>query len=108
MIFIRSIDFIEYLEDNCIGRRIRNNRRRLARFPISFWNCFSRLDNHLSRTNNGQECWHHSLQVMYLFNSFFCQCNIVALFQISMHKSPSIYESITDLQIEQYANLIFA
>ena len=46
-----------------IGRLIRNNRRRLARFSISMWNCFSRLDQELPRTNNSSEGWNPAVRV---------------------------------------------
>ncbi|CAF1667822.1 unnamed protein product, partial [Didymodactylos carnosus] len=81
--------FVDYFEDNYIGRRICNNRRRVPRFPITLWSCFSRLDQQLPRTNNSSEGWHHALKN-------------------SVRINPSIYESIKDLQVEQHANLIMA
>ena len=60
---IISSEFIEYFEDNYIGRRGRYNRGRSPLFPIAFWNCFDRLDQQLPRTNNPQEGWHNAFQV---------------------------------------------
>ncbi|CAF3873782.1 unnamed protein product [Rotaria sordida] len=82
-------EFIDYFENNYIGRKVRNNRRHSPRFAISFWNCFDRLDLQLPRTNNPQEAWHNALQN-------------------SCRKHPTIYQSIHDLKTEQHANLIFA
>ncbi|CAF4336433.1 unnamed protein product [Rotaria sp. Silwood2] len=82
-------DFIDYFEDNYVGRRIRNDRRRTPRFQIKFWNCYSRLQQRLPRSNNSSEGWHHALNN-------------------SARANPSIYESIKDLQMEQHANLIMA
>jgi len=62
-----DLDFVDYFEDNYIGARVRGKRRRQARFSISFWNCFARLDQQLARTNNSQEGWHHALQVKSCF-----------------------------------------
>ncbi|CAF4181390.1 unnamed protein product, partial [Rotaria sordida] len=81
--------FLDYFEDNYIGRRIRNNRRHAPRFEIAFWNCFSRLDQQLLCTNNSSEGWHHALK-----NS--ARINL------------SIYRSIKDLKMEQHATLITA
>ncbi len=64
---IASVEFVDYFEDNYIGRRARNIRRRSPRFPISFWNCYTRLDQQLPRTNNSQEGWHNALQVRSCF-----------------------------------------
>ncbi|CAF1439465.1 unnamed protein product, partial [Rotaria magnacalcarata] len=51
------LDFVDYFEDTFIGRVIRNNRRRAPRFSVNLWNCFSRLDEELPRTNNSSEGW---------------------------------------------------
>ncbi|CAF1311055.1 unnamed protein product [Rotaria sordida] len=51
------------------------------------WNCFSRLNQQLPRTNNSSEGWHRAIKN-------------------SARKHPSIYDSIKDLQVEQHANLI--
>ena len=61
--FIELTEFVDYFEDNYVGRRIRGTRCRSPRFAISFWNCFVRLDQQLPRTNNAQESWHNGLQV---------------------------------------------
>ncbi|CAF3455161.1 unnamed protein product [Rotaria sp. Silwood1] len=82
-------DFIDYYEDNYIGRPIRNNRRRTPRFSISMWNIYARLDQQLPRTNNSSEGWHRAIQY-------------------SVRSHPSIYESIKDLKTEQHATLIMA
>ena len=39
------------------------NRRRSPRFSIPMWNCFSRVDLNLPRTNNDIEGWHHAFHV---------------------------------------------
>ncbi|CAF1152224.1 unnamed protein product [Didymodactylos carnosus] len=83
------MDFIDYFENNYIGRRTRNNRRHVPHFPITLWNCFLRLNQQLPDTNNSSEGWHHALKN-------------------SARKNPSIYESIKDLQMEQHADLILA
>ncbi|CAM4793866.1 unnamed protein product [Rotaria magnacalcarata] len=80
-------DFVDYYEDHFIGRRVRNQRRRAPRFPIAIWNCISRLDQQLSRTNNSNEGWHRAIRH-------------------SVRQNPSIYESIKDLQMKQHASLI--
>ncbi|CAM4852369.1 unnamed protein product, partial [Rotaria magnacalcarata] len=72
-----------------IGRVIRNNRRRAPRFSVNMWNCFSRLDEELPRTNNSSEGWNRA-------------------FKNSARENPSIYESIADLRIEQHSNLNLA
>ncbi|CAF1410720.1 unnamed protein product, partial [Didymodactylos carnosus] len=84
-----QVHFVDYFEDNYIVCRIRNNRRRVPRFPITSWSCFSRLDQELPSTNNSSEGWHHALKN-------------------SVRIKPSIYESIKDLQVEQHASLIMA
>lgn len=58
------LDFVDYFEDNFIGRQVRNQRRRAPRFAIALWNCFSRLDQQLPRTNNSNEGWHRAIQVL--------------------------------------------
>jgi hypothetical protein len=73
---------VDYFEDNFIGRPIRNDRRRTLRYSIYMWNCYSRLENQLARTNNSSE-----------------GC---------VREHPSIYESIKDLQMEQHSTLILA
>ncbi|CAF2126223.1 unnamed protein product [Rotaria magnacalcarata] len=82
-------NFVDYFEDTFIGRVIRNNRRRAPRFSVNMWNCFSRLDEELLRTNNSSEGWNRA-------------------FKNSARENPSIYESIADLRIEQHSNLILA
>ncbi|CAF1274580.1 unnamed protein product [Rotaria magnacalcarata] len=82
-------DFVDYYEDNFIGRQVRNQRRRAPRFPIAIWSCFPRLDNQLPRTNNSNEGWHRAVQH-------------------SVRLNPPIYESIKDLQMEQHATLVMA
>ncbi|CAF2134675.1 unnamed protein product, partial [Rotaria magnacalcarata] len=84
-----NTDFVDYFEDTFIGRVIRNNRRRAPRFSVNMWNCFSRLDEELLRTNNSSEGWNRA-------------------FKNSARENPSIYESIADLRIEQHSNLILA
>ncbi|CAM4803701.1 unnamed protein product [Rotaria magnacalcarata] len=49
------LDFVDYFEDTFLGRVIRNNRRRAPRFSVNMWNCFSRLDEELPRTNNSSD-----------------------------------------------------
>ncbi|CAF3401466.1 unnamed protein product [Rotaria socialis] len=83
------LDFVDYFEDTFIGRVIRNNRRRAPRFSVNMWNCFSRLDEELPRTNNSSEGWNRAIKN-------------------SARENPSIYESIADLRIEQHSNLILA
>ncbi|CAF3908403.1 unnamed protein product, partial [Rotaria sp. Silwood1] len=80
-------DFVDYFEDNYVGRPIRGGRRRCPRFCISMWNCFSRLDQQLPRTNNSAEGWNKAIK----------NC---------VRQNPSIYECIKDLQMEQHATLI--
>ena len=41
------VDFIDYNEDNYIGRLIRNNRRCARRCWISMWNIYARLAQQL-------------------------------------------------------------
>ncbi|CAF3351816.1 unnamed protein product [Rotaria socialis] len=84
-----NADFVDYFEDTFIGRVIRNNRRRAPRFSVNMWNCFSRLDEELPRTNNSSEGWNRAIKN-------------------SARENPSIYESIADLRIEQHSNLILA
>jgi hypothetical protein len=57
------LDFVDYFEDTFIGRVIRNNRRRAPRFSVNMWNCFSRLDEELPRTNNSSEGWNRAIKV---------------------------------------------
>ncbi|CAF4612585.1 unnamed protein product [Rotaria socialis] len=83
------LDFVDYFEDTFIGRVIRNNRRRAPPFSVNMWNCFSRLDEELPRTNNSSEGWNRAIKN-------------------SARENPSIYESIADLRIEQHSNLILA
>ena len=52
------VDFIDYCEDNFIGRLTHNNRRHQPRYAISIRNCYSRLDQQLRKTNNASEGWH--------------------------------------------------
>ncbi|CAF4499777.1 unnamed protein product, partial [Rotaria sp. Silwood2] len=82
-------DFVDYFEEYFIGRLVRNNRRRAPRFPIAIWNCFYRLDQQQARTNNGNEGWHRAI-----LNS--------------VRQSPSIYESIADLKMEQHGTFVMA
>ncbi|CAF4175533.1 unnamed protein product [Rotaria magnacalcarata] len=83
------LDFVDYFEDTFIGRVIRNNSRRAPRFSVNMWNCFSRLDEELPRTNNSSEGWNRAIKN-------------------SARENPSIYESIADSRIEQHSNLILA
>ena len=39
------------------------NRRKNPRFSISMWNCFSRVDLDLPRTNNAVEGWYNAFHV---------------------------------------------
>jgi hypothetical protein len=57
------VDFADYFEDNYVGRPIRGGRRRCARFSISMWNCFNRLDQQLPRSNNSVEAWNKAIKV---------------------------------------------
>ncbi|CAF2128971.1 unnamed protein product [Rotaria magnacalcarata] len=82
-------NFVDYFEDTFIGRVIRNNSRRAPRFSVNMWNCFSRLDEELPRTNNSSEGWNRAIKN-------------------SARENPSIYESIADSRIEQHSNLILA
>jgi len=57
------LNLIEYFEDTWIGRP--NHRtRRAPLFLIKTWNCYSTLENDISRTNNSVECWHNSFNSM--------------------------------------------
>ena len=47
-------NIISYLEDNCIGRE-RRGRNAQPRFPISLWNQYERVVQHLPRSNNSIE-----------------------------------------------------
>ena len=61
-----TFDFLElliYFEDNFIGRKISRNRRSNPRYVIQMWNCFSRVDLELPRTNNAVEGWHNAFHV---------------------------------------------
>lgn len=75
---LRSI--VEYWESTYVGRRLLGLP---PRFPISIWNMFSRLQDHLPRTNNSLEAWHNSFQK-----------------SVDCH-SPSIFKLINKLQVEQ-------
>ncbi|CAF1483628.1 unnamed protein product, partial [Rotaria sordida] len=81
------IDFIDYFENTYVGRIIRGSRRRCPRFSISMWNCFSRLDQQLPRTNNSAEGWNKAIK----------NC---------VRQNPSVYECIQELKMEQHATLI--
>ncbi|CAF0898009.1 unnamed protein product [Adineta steineri] len=51
---------LDYIEDNYIGR-LRGRSRRVATFPIHFWNMTERVKNNMHRTNNNIEAWHRKL-----------------------------------------------
>jgi hypothetical protein len=56
--------FIEYFEDNYIGRIQLRNRRKTPKFPHYLWNCYNSVINGIAKTNNSVEGWHrkfHSL-----------------------------------------------
>ena len=55
------VNFIDYYEDNFIRRLTRNNRRHQPRYAISMWNCYSYLDQQLSRTSNASERQHRAI-----------------------------------------------
>ncbi|CAF4790279.1 unnamed protein product [Rotaria socialis] len=59
--FQKITNFVDYYKGNFIGRQVRNQRRRAPRFPIAIWNCISRLDQQLPRTNNSNEGWHRAI-----------------------------------------------
>ncbi|CAF1252221.1 unnamed protein product [Didymodactylos carnosus] len=58
------------------------NRRRNSRFSVLMWNCFSRVDLDLPRTNNAVEGWHTAFH------------NVVG-------DHPSIYKFIKDIIREE-------
>jgi hypothetical protein len=76
----------QYWEDNYVGRRMNNIK---ARFDISTWNAFERVNSDLPKTNNSLEAWHHSLQ-----RSLNCQ-------------HPHIYKLLNQLKKEQNSVEIF-
>ncbi|CAF0954419.1 unnamed protein product [Adineta steineri] len=51
---------LDYIEDNYIGR-LRGRSRRVATFPVHFWNMTERVKNNMHRTNNNIEAWHRKL-----------------------------------------------
>jgi hypothetical protein len=50
--------FIEYFEDNYIGRIQLRNRRKTPKFPHYLWNCYNSVINGIAKTNNSVEGWH--------------------------------------------------
>ena len=57
------LELLIYFEDNFIGRKMLRNRRSNPRYVIQMWNCFSRVDLELPRTNNAVEGWHNAFHV---------------------------------------------
>ena len=51
-------DFINYFEDNWIGRPARRGGRSAPLFAHALWNCFDAVQHDLPRTNNSVEGWH--------------------------------------------------
>ena len=52
----RNVDLtylLDQFENTYIG-----TQRRIARFKVEIWNQFTRVNEHLCRTNNGVEAWH--------------------------------------------------
>lgn len=54
--------FVNYFEDNYVGRRNRRGDRRHPLFPIHMWSVKARQDAGLPRTNNQLESWHKAFQ----------------------------------------------
>ncbi len=82
------VDFVDYFEDNYVGRPIRGGRRRCPRFSISMWNCFSRLDQQLPRTNNSAEGWNKAIKVGLISNISVLQTDQRRSFRIVFEKIP--------------------
>ena len=59
-------DLIGYFEETYIGRRLRNGRRIVPRFPVDAWNQYDRVQNELPRTNNHVEAWHRAIESSFL------------------------------------------
>lgn len=57
-------EFVDYFEDTWIGRRRRGGRRRVPMFETNEWNCYQRVLEDVSKTNNSVEGWHRAFSVM--------------------------------------------
>jgi hypothetical protein len=72
IIKIRSPDtfmpVLDYFEQYYIGNLKKGSRsvRELPMFPPSMWNCFDRILNNLSLTNNNLEALHKNFEVFFL------------------------------------------
>ena len=61
---IVPVDFIDYFEDNYVGRPNRNGVRRKPKFPVNMWNVYLRTVENLPRTNNALEGFHRGFESM--------------------------------------------
>ena len=85
-------DFIDYIEDNWIGRQ-RGATRRPPRFALSLWNCYSGVLDGLPKTNNSVEGWHKE------FSSLIAATHPTIWKFIDELKKQ---QSINDIKITQY------
>ena len=56
------ITIANYFERTYLGKPLKASSRAKPRFPISFWNLYSRVKSDLPRTNNQVESWHSKIQ----------------------------------------------
>jgi hypothetical protein len=96
------VDFIDYFEDNYVGRPIRGGRRRCPRFSILMWNCFSRLNQQLPRTNNSAEGWNKAIKVGLISDISVLQTDQSRSFRIVFEK---IHQSINVLKTYRWNNM---
>ena len=59
-----AIEIAKYFENTYLDKVLQDQSRRTPIFPIKVWNLFSRINNHLARTNNSVEGWHNAFVSM--------------------------------------------
>ncbi|KAF0752233.1 FLYWCH-type domain-containing protein [Aphis craccivora] len=80
--------FLLFDSDTWIGRLDRRNRRKLALFPATLWNCHIYIFENIPRTNNSVEGWHNGFA-----SSLMTKWKCIDSFKKE--------ESLMELQIEQ-------
>ena len=57
-----AINVATYFENSYIGKKLADQTRRRAIYPIRIWNMYGRMNLRLSRTNNSVEGWHNAMK----------------------------------------------
>jgi len=84
-----TTDVVTYFEHTYIrGRRRPGDNYGPAIFPIPVWNPFNSAGDGIARTTNTVECWHYSLQSL-----FMCQHPTVWTFFAGIARDCSLYKA---------------